>query len=89
MNRRLALVGYGKMGRLIDQLADQYNFEVVVRLRGRDNPECSAITAEAFSQVDAAIEFSTPGAATGNLKRLAKLAGSNRLWHHRLVRISS
>ena len=72
-NQRLALVGYGKMGRLINELAPQYGFEVVLRLKGQDNPAGSAITAERFANVDVAIEFSTPEAAPNNLKRLAEL----------------
>ena len=28
---KLAIVGYGKMGRLIDQLAPEYGFEVMAR----------------------------------------------------------
>ncbi len=68
---RLALVGYGKMGRLIEQLASQHGFEVVLRLTGAQNPHGSGISPEAFAHVDVAIEFSTPEAAPANLKRLA------------------
>jgi 4-hydroxy-tetrahydrodipicolinate reductase len=66
--QKLAIVGYGKMGRLVEQLALDYNFDVVLRLN-----ESNAITPEAFQGVDVAIEFSTPDAAPENLKRLAKL----------------
>jgi 4-hydroxy-tetrahydrodipicolinate reductase len=71
---KLALVGYGKMGRLIEQLAPRKGFEVAFRLRAAENPQGSGITAAAFSGIDVAIEFSTPEAAVGNLSRLA-LAG--------------
>jgi 4-hydroxy-tetrahydrodipicolinate reductase len=67
-NQKLALVGYGKMGQLIEQLAPEYNFEVALRLTRTD-----AITPDAFQGVDAAIEFSTPEAAPENLKLLAQL----------------
>ena len=30
--RKLAIVGYGKMGRLIEELAPQYGFEVALKL---------------------------------------------------------
>jgi 4-hydroxy-tetrahydrodipicolinate reductase len=30
--RRLAIVGYGKMGRLIEQLASEYGFAVALKL---------------------------------------------------------
>jgi 4-hydroxy-tetrahydrodipicolinate reductase len=66
-SQKLAIVGHGKMGRLVEQLAPEYNFEVVLRLNGE------ALTPEAFHGIDAAIEFSTPQAAPANLQRLAEL----------------
>ncbi|MGH9585165.1 MAG: 4-hydroxy-tetrahydrodipicolinate reductase [Bryobacteraceae bacterium] len=69
---RLAIVGYGKMGRLVDQLAPQHGFETVLRLDEHNNAEGSGITADAFAGVDAAVEFSTPEIAPQNLKRLAQ-----------------
>ncbi len=70
-SKTLALVGYGKMGHLIEQLAPEHGFEVVLRLNEKNNAGGSGITAEAFAKVDVAIEFSTPEAAPLNLKRLA------------------
>ena len=70
---RLALIGYGKMGRLIEQLAPEYGFEVVLTLGGAHNADASAITPERFHGVDVAIEFTTPEAASRNLVRLAEL----------------
>ena len=60
--KKLALVGYGKMGKLVDQLAPQHDFEVVLRLNSR-----GAITAETFSGIDVAIEFTNPEAAPANV----------------------
>ncbi len=72
-NQKLAIVGYGKMGRLIEQLAPEYNFEVVLRLDEFNNINGAAMTPDAFRDVDVAIEFSTPEVAPENLKRLAQL----------------
>jgi len=72
-NQKLALVGYGKMGHLIEQLAPEYNFDVVLRLDEFNNVHGAGMTPEAFKNVDAAIEFSTPETAPANLKRLAEL----------------
>ncbi len=63
-NQKLAIVGYGKMGHLVEQLAPEYNFDVVARVNR---------TPEALEGVDVAIEFSTPEAAVENLKYLANL----------------
>jgi len=67
----LAIVGYGKMGKLIEQLAPQYGFAVTLKLDEFNNPDGVAMTAENFRDVGVAIEFSTPETAVDNLERLA------------------
>jgi 4-hydroxy-tetrahydrodipicolinate reductase len=64
--KKLAIVGYGKMGKLIEQLAPEYDLEVVERLTTKN------IAAASFRLVDVAIEFSTPEAAPENLRRIAQ-----------------
>jgi 4-hydroxy-tetrahydrodipicolinate reductase len=61
----LAIVGYGKMGRLVDQLAPEYGFTVTARLDIDRN--------ESVEGADVAIEFSTPSSVLGNVARLAAL----------------
>ena len=70
---KLALVGYGKMGRMIDSLAASYGFEVVLKLDEFNNANFSGITAENFKGIDAAIEFSVPEAAVENIERISAL----------------
>src|SRR5208283_3683096 len=70
---KLALVGYGKMGHIIEGLAGEQDFEVVLRLDEFNNVDGEGITSAAFAGVDAAIEFSTPEAAPRNLLKLAEL----------------
>jgi 4-hydroxy-tetrahydrodipicolinate reductase len=72
MPKKLALVGYGKMGRSIDQFASQHGFEVVLRLNGANNPKAAGISRETFRNVDVAIEFSSPETAAANLIALAQ-----------------
>ncbi|HEY3938981.1 MAG TPA: dihydrodipicolinate reductase C-terminal domain-containing protein [Bryobacteraceae bacterium] len=64
--KKLVLAGHGKMGHLIEQLAPEYDFEVVERLTSKN------FAAASFEQADVAIEFSTPEAAPENLLRLAR-----------------
>jgi 4-hydroxy-tetrahydrodipicolinate reductase len=71
--RGLAIVGYGKMGRLIEQLAPEYGFETRLRLDINDNSHGEGLTRRNFECVDVAVEFSTPAAAPGNARRLAAL----------------
>jgi 4-hydroxy-tetrahydrodipicolinate reductase len=70
---RLALIGYGRMGKLVEQLAPEHGFEVALRLDGASNPGGSGITEEAFrgAGIDVAVDFSVPGAVAANAERLA------------------
>lgn len=73
---KLALVGYGKMGKMIDSLAPEYGFETVLRLDEFNNVDGAGMTKEHFSGVDVAIEFTTPHTAVANIERLAALGVS-------------
>lgn len=71
MTRGLAIVGYGKMGRMIERFAPEYGFEVKVKFSGQDNDGGMALTAQSMVGVDVALEFTRPEVATVNLKKLA------------------
>ncbi len=58
---KIALVGYGKMGKIIDEIAQNRGHEVVARLR--ETP-----TKESLNNADVVIEFSNPEAAFENIK---------------------
>jgi 4-hydroxy-tetrahydrodipicolinate reductase len=73
MTRGLAIVGHGKMGRLIEQLAPDYGFDVRLALNSGTNARGAGLTAENLRGVDAAVEFSTPLAALQNIRQLAAL----------------
>jgi 4-hydroxy-tetrahydrodipicolinate reductase len=64
--KKLALVGYGKMGKLIAQLAPEYGFDPVLKLT-------SGSTLTGFEGIDVAIEFTNPEAAPENLIALSAL----------------
>ena len=74
---RLALLGHGRMGKLVEQLAPEHGFEVALRLRGESNANGSGITAETFHGInrgiDVAIDFSTAAAVPANAERIAPL----------------
>jgi 4-hydroxy-tetrahydrodipicolinate reductase len=63
---KLAIVGYGKMGKMIGQLGPEYGFSLHATL-DVDDPLSKAKGA------DVAIEFSTPSAVVNNVERLAGL----------------
>jgi 4-hydroxy-tetrahydrodipicolinate reductase len=70
---KIALVGYGKMGKMIEGLAPEFGGEVVLRLDEFNNPNQQMMTAEHFAGVDVAIEFTTPHTAVPNILKLADL----------------
>jgi len=70
MSLPLAIVGHGKMGRLVEQLAPQHGFYVVARFTSAN---ASSLSRESLAGATTAIEFSTPAAAPENLRRLATL----------------
>jgi 4-hydroxy-tetrahydrodipicolinate reductase len=69
----LAIVGYGKMGRLIEQLAPACGFKMGLRLDGSNNASGSGITPENFRGIDVAVDFSVASAVVENVERLASL----------------
>lgn len=71
--QRLAIVGYGKMGKLVEQFAPDYGFDVVLKLDEFNNAKCEGCTPGNFKDVDVAIEFSTPHTVVANVEAVAKL----------------
>ena len=63
---KLAIIGYGKMGRLIEQLAPEYGFTAIVTVDISDDFAKAA-------GADVAIEFTVPEAVPSNIERLAAL----------------
>jgi len=66
---RLLLVGYGKMGRIVERLSPDYGFEVVGRLDDTNNLGAAGIPGA--PDADVAVDFSVPSAVAENLPQLA------------------
>jgi 4-hydroxy-tetrahydrodipicolinate reductase len=62
---KLALIGYGKMGKAIEDVALQRGHAVVLRVSRSNLQE---LTTENLSKADAAIEFTNPHSAFENVK---------------------
>lgn len=63
---KIALIGYGRMGHLIENIARERGHEIVAII---DKDNLSDFDGEAFSKADVAIEFTTPDTAVDNLRR--------------------
>lgn len=70
---KIAIVGYGKMGKIVERIALERGHSVVARFDIDNNVGGAGLTAESLAGVDAAIEFSTPETAMDNIRRLVAL----------------
>lgn len=64
---KLALIGYGKMGQAIKEIALQRGHEIVLKI---DVDNINEFTKENLAKADAAIEFTGPHSAYENVKKL-------------------
>jgi 4-hydroxy-tetrahydrodipicolinate reductase len=61
---KIALIGYGKMGKTIERIAEQRGHQVVLRLDVGNTADFDRL-----AEADVAIEFTRPEAAVDNLRR--------------------
>ncbi len=64
-NLKIALIGYGKMGKAIEEIALQQGHEVVLKI---DADNLSDLNNQNLQQCDVAIEFTGPHTAVQNIK---------------------
>ena len=64
MNQKVAIVGYGKMGHLIEQLCPEHNFQVTLRLDEFNNQDGVGMTPEVRARIFEPL-FSTKPQGTG------------------------
>ncbi len=86
----IALIGYGKMGKAIEEIALQRGHATVLKI---DLDNASDFTKENLAKADVAIEFTGPHSAYDNLKKLmqfgtASVSGSTG-WLERLDEIKN
>jgi 4-hydroxy-tetrahydrodipicolinate reductase len=64
---RLAIIGLGKMGRAIEQLAPERGFEVVARI-DPDGGDATSVKRDALNGAHVAVEFTVPTASPANIR---------------------
>jgi 4-hydroxy-tetrahydrodipicolinate reductase len=84
----LVLLGHGKMGKTVSQLAPARGFHVRRILDIDSNPDGAGLTPVNFQGIDVCIDFTTPDAVFNDIRRVADL-GCNLVvgttgWHNRL-----
>ena len=80
---KIALIGYGKMGKTIEKIALERGHEIVSII---DVDNINDIDSEAFASADVAIEFTAPSAAHDNcvraMRRGVKVVSGSTGWIH-------
>ena len=69
---RLLLVGYGRMGRLVGELAADYGCEVLGIVDPVSAAHSGDVNDPRWRDVDVAIDFTSPDAVLGNVSALAR-----------------
>lgn len=84
---KIALIGYGKMGKAIEQIAITAGHSIVLKA------DDGSYTKEALQQADVAIEFSTPSTALSNIKRCVDagvpVVVGTTAWYHQFEEASA
>jgi 4-hydroxy-tetrahydrodipicolinate reductase len=70
---KIALLGYGKMGRLIEAVARRHNIETVAHSTRAHPLRADEETRRALAEVTALIDFSAPDAVLENIRTAAEL----------------
>jgi 4-hydroxy-tetrahydrodipicolinate reductase len=73
---KIAIVGYGRMGKEVEAAAVDRRFAVSGIFTGENNSGGTGLTAESLKDVDVCIEFTTPESVLGNIDSIAR-AGKN------------
>ena len=90
--RKLALVGMGKMGRVLEQLARERGWDVVARIGAESNRQGSGVTHSTLAGAEVAIDFTVPNAAPANVRAAVEancpIVVGTTGWHDELPVIS-
>jgi 4-hydroxy-tetrahydrodipicolinate reductase len=74
MTRTLAIIGDGKMGQAIRQIALDKGWQVTAMLGERESAEGVGISRQSLGDPDVAVEFTQPGAAVANASACLRAA---------------
>ena len=84
-NMKIALIGYGKMGHIIENIAKSRGHEIVSIIDMHNQEEFDS---ENFKSADVAIEFTIPSNAEGNVRRCFEagvpVVSGTTAWNDRL-----
>ncbi|MCC6185828.1 MAG: 4-hydroxy-tetrahydrodipicolinate reductase [Chitinophagaceae bacterium] len=82
---KIALIGYGKMGKTIERIATERGHQIVLKITSKNSADLNAVN---LARVDVAIEFTNPESAFENVQKclhnnVPVVCGSTG-WNHQL-----
>jgi 4-hydroxy-tetrahydrodipicolinate reductase len=90
--RRIAVIGDGKMGKSVAEVAREHGWEVTGILGPGDTRGGKGITASSLGNADVAVEFTEPGAAAANisacLRAKVPIVAGTTGWYEALPEVS-
>lgn len=90
-NAALALLGYGKMGRAVEQLAASRGFDLRFIVTGELGRSDKGFDAAQFKGIEVAVDFTAPGVVVENIRRVAghgcNLVVGTTGWSDRLAQV--
>ena len=69
----IAIIGYGRMGKMVEQAAQARGHEIIAKFDIDNNASGAGLTKESLAGVDVAIDFSIPEAVLPNIHKLIAL----------------
>ncbi len=87
----LALIGYGRMGKEVEQVAKERGAKIMKIFTSKNNMACLGLTRDSLSGVDVCIDFSLPAVVLDNIAAAAE-CGKNILvgttgWYDKLEQV--
>lgn len=70
---RIALVGYGRMGKMVEQVATARGHEISAKFDINNNIAGEGLTEESLKGTDVVVDFSVPDAVLENVKKVLSL----------------
>lgn len=70
---KIAIIGYGRMGKMVEQAAQARGHEIVAKFDVDNNVNGAGLTKESLAGVEVAIDFSVPDAVLPNIQKLLAL----------------
>ena len=71
---KIALIGYGKMGREVEQVAQRSGHAIAARIDPASKPLTTfEISSESIGSADVCVEFTQPGEAASNIEKVIRL----------------